>query len=164
LARETSARKSAWRNASPLAAGVDVQFGGDVEASESGVRERLSTSGTAGRMFRLCERSCGTALSSPLRSRSPWVYSLYSVAQGANYLVTTFFREFPDQPGIGDLGQAFAVGSLTWEVGDRYLTFGALVGGLLEVGVVLAAAAFVYWWRDRDVSPRPLADEVGNDG
>jgi hypothetical protein len=78
-------------------------------------------------------------------------YSLYSVAQGANYLVTTFFREFPDQPGIGDLGQAFAVGSLTWEVGDRYLTFGALVGGLLEVGVVLAAAAFVYWWRDREV-------------
>ena len=39
-------------------------------------------------------------------------YSLYSVAQGANFLLTTFLREFPDQPGIGDIGQAFSIGSL----------------------------------------------------
>jgi len=91
-------------------------------------------------------------------------WALYSVAQGANYLVTTLLKEVPSQPGIRDLTQTFSIGSLTWQVGDRYLTFGALVGGLIELAVVLAVAAFVYSMRDREANPPALPEDVGDDG
>ena len=91
-------------------------------------------------------------------------WSLHSVAEGANALVTTFLQETPSEPGISDLVHRFNAGPLTWEVGGRFLTFGALVGGLVELAVVLAAAAFVYRWRERDANPPTISDDVGDDG
>ena len=87
-------------------------------------------------------------------------WSLYSVAQGASAFVTVLLNEIPNEPsGLGVDPIRYAYGSLTWRVGDRYLTFGPLVGGLVELAVVLAAAVLVYRWRDGDLRPRPLPDD-----
>ena len=34
----------------------------------------------------------------------------------------------------------------------------------LALAVVLAAAAFVYRWRERDANPPTISDDVGDDG
>jgi hypothetical protein len=93
--------------------------------------------------------------------------SLYSVAQGANVLVTNLLKENPRLDSTGDIGNLvsqYNAGALTWRVGNRVLTFGALVGGLVELAVVLAAATFVYRWRDRDANPPSTSDDIGDDG
>ena len=43
------------------------------------------------------------------------------------------------------------------------MTLGPLVAGLIELAVVLAVGALVYWWRDRDANPRALPDDVDDD-
>jgi hypothetical protein len=65
-------------------------------------------------------------------------WALFQVAQGVADTVATLLSEPPE-------GAHSFVGSqpLTWFVGDRILTLNALLRGLIELAVVLAAAAFV---------------------
>jgi hypothetical protein len=87
---------------------------------------------------------------------------------GANVLVNNRLTEYApleSTGGIGNLVDQFnGAGALTWRIGDRYLTFGALVGGLVELAVVLAAATFVYRLGHRDANLPATSDDVGDDG
>lgn len=63
-------------------------------------------------------------------------WALYQVAEGVSHLVAALLTdvEFAGNP----IGTA-----LTWGIGDRVLSLGPLVYGLIELAVVLLVAALV---------------------
>jgi hypothetical protein len=63
-------------------------------------------------------------------------WSLFQVASGLGYLITTALQRF-DNVGDG------LVGGLTWGIGNRILAFGPLLQGLIEFGAVLAVFLIV---------------------
>jgi hypothetical protein len=69
-------------------------------------------------------------------------WALFQVAQGVAQSVSTLFSDPPD-------GTHYFVETepLTWFVGDRVLTLGALLRGLIELAVVVIAAALVTRWQ-----------------
>ena len=76
-------------------------------------------------------------------------WSLIQVAEGFAELVAGLLYELPDEasesgPGFGFFFPSQFAGVLVWNVGGRVLTLGALVAGLVQLGVVLVVAAFVY--------------------
>jgi len=69
-------------------------------------------------------------------------WALFRVADGAATLVTTLLTDFGGP-------HSFTGQPLTWYVGDRILTFGALAQGLVALAVVLLAAILVEGRRSR---------------
>ena len=61
--------------------------------------------------------------------------SLWQVADGISDLVRTFLIDHPDT-------YLLRTQPLTWSVGDRFLTFGHLLGGLVQLVVVVLIAMF----------------------
>jgi hypothetical protein len=59
-------------------------------------------------------------------------WSLFQVASGLGYLITTALRTANDSFGV------VVLGGLAWNVGGHILVFDQLVQGLIEFGVVLA--------------------------
>jgi hypothetical protein len=77
-------------------------------------------------------------------------WSLFQFASGVSELVTTFLIEYPES-AEGNLARTFGfTRPLTWTVGDRVLTFGALLAGTIELAVVVAVALFVRRRYERD--------------
>jgi hypothetical protein len=82
-------------------------------------------------------------------------WSLIQVAEGFAELIIALLYEVPenDAPPLFGFFYPSPYGSvLAWDVGGRVLTFGALVAGLVQLGVVLVVAAFIYR-RFRNGSP-----------
>jgi hypothetical protein len=75
-------------------------------------------------------------------------WSLIQVAEGVAALVSGLLYEIGEEDPAPNFLAPFALtewgGILTWNVGGRVLTFGSLVSGLVQLGVVLVAAAFIY--------------------
>lgn len=63
-------------------------------------------------------------------------WSLFQVASGLGYLITTALQSF-DNVGDG------LVGGLTWEVGSHIFAYGPLLQGLIEFGAVLTVFLLV---------------------
>lgn len=74
-------------------------------------------------------------------------WSLIQVAEGVAQLVTGLLYDLGEE-GEASVGGYFPFttysGVLAWTVWGRALTFGPLVAGLVQLGVVLAVAAVVY--------------------
>ena len=68
-------------------------------------------------------------------------WSLFQVASGVGELVTTLLIDYPTE---SEITASQLMQPLTWEVGSRILTFGPLLRGVVELAVVLLAAALVY--------------------
>ena len=66
-------------------------------------------------------------------------WALFQVAEGVSLLVTTLLTETPTAAEVGH----YFFEPLTWRVGGRVLTLGALARGLVELAVVLAVAVFL---------------------
>jgi hypothetical protein len=91
-------------------------------------------------------------------------WSLIQVAEGVAAVVTGLLYELPDDDSGSGGPNFFAPyslteygGVLTWDVGGHILSLGALVAGLVQLGVVLAVAALVYR-RFRADSPQDTAE------
>lgn len=69
-------------------------------------------------------------------------WTLFQVAQGAAQLVSTLLIDYPRSADT--FGSIRYSEPLTWVVGDRILTFGPLLRGVVELAVVLAVAMLVY--------------------
>ena len=64
--------------------------------------------------------------------------SLWQVATGISSLVTTLLKNYPSD------GYSLGFEPLTWRIGTRVVALGGLVGGLIELTIVLLVAAWVY--------------------
>src|SRR5919106_5778395 len=75
-------------------------------------------------------------------------WSLIQVAEGFAALVSGLLYEIGDEGPAPNFFAPYGLtewgGVLTWEVGGRVLSFGALVVGLIQLGVVLVVAALIY--------------------
>jgi hypothetical protein len=67
-------------------------------------------------------------------------WALFQVAEGAGALITLLLQEYPDGEGRFSV---YLEEPLTWFIGDRALTLGPLVRGVVELAIVLLVAAFV---------------------
>ncbi|HEU5491497.1 MAG TPA: hypothetical protein VFU84_11945 [Gaiellaceae bacterium] len=75
-------------------------------------------------------------------------WSLIQVAEGVAGLFAGLLYEIDGNDGGPNFFAPYALtrwgGVLTWDVGGRVLSLGPLVAGLVQLGVVLAVAVFVY--------------------
>jgi hypothetical protein len=69
-------------------------------------------------------------------------WSLFQVASGLSYFITTLLQRFSSNPD--DIGGFSYGGSLSWQVGHRVLAIGPLIGGLVEFTAVLLVALLVH--------------------
>jgi hypothetical protein len=73
-------------------------------------------------------------------------WSLYQVAAGLAFFVTTLLQRF----NPNDFNGGPAYGDLSWAVGHHVLAFGSLLRGLIELAVVLGTILLVR----RKITPR----------
>ena len=66
-------------------------------------------------------------------------YALFQVGRGLAATITTLLHHYPS----ADLRVIAHGDSLTWQVGSRVFTIGDLLGGLIELAVVVGVAMFV---------------------
>jgi len=84
-------------------------------------------------------------------------WALIQVAEGVAGLVAGLLYEIDDSGDGPNFFAPYALtrwgGVLTWDVGGRVLALGPLVAGLVQLGVVLVAALFVFRRRPPAVGP-----------
>ena len=71
-------------------------------------------------------------------------WALYRVAAGVRAIVSTLLTDYPEPSELFNMTEG---AGLTWVVGERILSLGPLVYGLIEFGVVLLAALLVMRYR-----------------
>jgi hypothetical protein len=79
-------------------------------------------------------------------------WSLYSVAHGFGIFIDGLTTHLPSQDG--PFSQTVAGGGLTWAVGHHIVTLDPLAIGLVELALVVAAAAYLSRHVPRDASTR----------
>src|SRR5205823_1791012 len=75
-------------------------------------------------------------------------WSLFQVAQGVSTLISSLLIDYPHSTDL--LYSVRHTEALTWVVGNRVLTFGPLLRGLVELAIVLTVALFIRSRFDRE--------------
>jgi hypothetical protein len=68
-------------------------------------------------------------------------WSLFRFASGVSQMISTLLTDYPNADGL--LRASEFQEPLTWSIGDRILTLGALMRGAVEFGTVMLVALLV---------------------